>query len=100
VKQVEIYRTWFEQNVLGPNLESTLDIILVLPWTAGFANYRDTPKPYALNPGVYFLSSADGSRVPNESFGHGFWSSYITSFTTGPELVFPSKSCTSELFKY
>ncbi|KAK0128233.1 hypothetical protein ONS95_000211 [Cadophora gregata] len=72
VKQVELYKTWFEANVLDPESGSLLESVLVLPWTAGFANYRDTTKP-----------------IPNDSFGRGFWSSYITSFSTGPEFVFP-----------
>ncbi|TAQ84798.1 hypothetical protein B7494_g6878 [Chlorociboria aeruginascens] len=77
VKQVDVYKAWFEEHVLGPDSDTLSNAILVLPWTAGFANYRDTIKP-----------------IPNDSFGHGFWSSYITSFTTGPELVFPIRTWT------
>ncbi len=45
VRQVETYRTWFEENVLKDDPDTLSNAILVLPWTADFANYRDTPKP-------------------------------------------------------
>ncbi|KAA6411297.1 MAG: hypothetical protein FRX48_04577 [Lasallia pustulata] len=62
---------WFEENVLWED-----------PDTLGppvFANYRDISRP-----------------IPNDAFSHGFWPSHITSFTTGPELVFPISTWTYE----
>ncbi len=74
VRQVSEFKKWFENEVLGhegcPN-----SAVMVWPWTVGSPNYLDLPRP-----------------EPNSDYGYGFQPTYTSSFTGGPEFVFPSKS--------
>lgn len=73
-KQVSDFKQWFEKEVLGHDGGTDSSAVMVWPWTVGSPNYLDLPRP-----------------VPNSDYGYGFQPTYTSSFTGGPELVFPSK---------
>ena len=71
--QVKDFKTWFEKDMLENDGKSKSSAVMVMPWTVGIPNYRDSPRP-----------------EPNAEYGYGFQSAYVSSFTGGPELVLPS----------
>ena len=73
-KQVSHFKQWFEEEVLGYDGGSKHSAVMVWPWTVGTPNYLDSQRP-----------------EPNLDYGHGFQPTYTSSFTGGPEFVFPSK---------
>ena len=74
VEQVSDFKRWFEKEILGQDGNAKFSAIMVWPWTVGSPNYRDLPRP-----------------EPNSDYGYGFQPTYTSSFTGGPEFVFPSK---------
>ena len=74
VDQVGHFKLWFQKDVLGYNNTHMSTAVMVMPWTVGIPTYRDSPKP-----------------EPNANYGYGFQPAYVSSFTGGPEFVFPSK---------
>lgn len=72
-EQVSIFKNWFEKEVLGHDGD-TNSAVMVWPWTVGSPNYLDLQRPQ-----------------PNSDYGYGFQPAYTSSFTGGPEFVFPSK---------
>ena len=74
VKQISVFKKWFEDDVLGHDGITKSSAVMVWPWTVGSPNYLDLPRP-----------------EPNSDYGYGFQPTYTSSFTGGPEFVFPSK---------
>ena len=73
-EQISVFKKWFEQDVLGHDGGTKGSAVMVWPWTVGSPNYLDLPRP-----------------EPNSDYGYGFQPTYASSFTGGPEFVFPSK---------
>ena len=71
--QVKDFKNWFEKDILENDGTNNFSAVMVMPWTVGIPNYRDSPRP-----------------EPNAEYGYGFQSAYVSSFTGGPELVLPS----------
>ena len=74
VEKVCCFKQWFEKEVLGHDGSTRSSAVMVWPWTVGSPNYLDLPRPQ-----------------PNSDYGYGFQPAYTSSFTGGPEFVFPSK---------
>ena len=73
-EQVSDFKQWFEKEVFGHDDSTKSSAVMVWPWTVGLPNYIDVPRP-----------------EPNSCYGYGFQPTYTSSFTGGPEFVFPSK---------
>lgn len=74
VEQVNTFKRWFETEILEQDSSTNSSAVMVWPWTVGSPNYLDLPRP-----------------EPNSDYGYGFQPTYTSSFTGGPEFVFPSK---------
>ncbi|KAI1740718.1 putative amidase [Xylaria scruposa] len=47
LKQLEVFRDWFSEHLMGPNSESLSTAILVMPYGEPNPEYRDDPNPPA-----------------------------------------------------
>ena len=74
VEQVFNFKQWFEKELLGHDGITNSSAVVVWPWTVGSPNHLDLSRP-----------------EPNSDYGYGFQPTYTSSFTGGPEFVFPSK---------
>ncbi|KAL9065806.1 MAG: hypothetical protein Q9161_007971 [Pseudevernia consocians] len=72
VEQVFNFKQWFEKELLGHDGITNSSAVVVWPWTVGSPNHLDLSRP-----------------EPNSDYGYGFQPTYTSSFTGGPEFVFP-----------
>ncbi|KAK2747761.1 hypothetical protein FQN57_001791 [Myotisia sp. PD_48] len=72
VKRWKIFKSWYETNVLPPAKDGFSDTLLLLPWSSGKPDYRDTYR--------------DG---PPKFTGNGFFFYNLSPYSEGPEVVLP-----------
>lgn len=72
-KLLQIYHDWFYEHIMPPAEDGYSASIMVLPWTTGEPNYRDTYK-----------------TGPQEFTGQGFFFYNVGPYAQCPELIFPS----------
>lgn len=76
---MEIYQKWFYEHVMPPSEDGYSSTVMVLPWTTGEPDYRDTCR--------------DGLQ---KFTGDGFFFYNAGPYAEVPELIIPgkySKSC-------
>jgi len=58
IEALAIYKDWFHKNVLPPAENGCCDKLLVLPWSTGQPNYRDTyrERPRFTGAGFFFYN--------------------------------------------
>ena len=71
LKKMSIFRTWFEDNLIGPSEDGTSEALLLLPWTTGTPNYRDVYRPQP------------------DWAGYGWQYYMISPFAQAPEMIIP-----------
>ncbi|KAI0111137.1 putative glutamyl-tRNA amidotransferase subunit A [Nemania sp. FL0031] len=69
---LKIYHHWFYEHIMPPTDDGYSSSIMILPWTNGEPNYRDTYK-----------------EGPQAFTGQGFFFYNIGPYAQCPELVFP-----------
>ncbi|QYT05271.1 Amidase domain-containing protein [Trichoderma simmonsii] len=69
---LKTYHDWFYEHIMPPTKDGYSSSIIVLPWTNGEPNYRDTYK-----------------KGPQEFTGQGFFFYNVGPYAQCPELIFP-----------
>lgn len=41
VAEMEVFRTWFEKNIMGPDKDTVTDAVMVMPFGSVSPKYRD-----------------------------------------------------------
>ncbi|OAQ96457.1 hypothetical protein LLEC1_04447 [Akanthomyces lecanii] len=81
-RRIKVYRDWFYKHVMPPAEDGYSSSIMVLPWTTGKPDYRDTYK-----------------AGPQQFTGEGFFFYNVGPYGNCPELIFPVGS-TPYISKY
>lgn len=71
-KRWQLFKSWYETNILPPAVEGFSDTLLLLPWSKGEPDYRDRYR--------------DG---PQRFTGIGFFFYNLSPYSQGPEVVVP-----------
>ena len=74
LKRWKIFKSWYETNILPPAIDGFSDTLLLLPWSTGKPDYRDTYR--------------DG---PQRFTGIGFFFYNLSPYSEGPEAILPGK---------
>ncbi|KAJ8130621.1 hypothetical protein O1611_g3006 [Lasiodiplodia mahajangana] len=69
---LKIYHDWFYEHIMPPTDDGYSSSIMILPWTNGEPNYRDTYK-----------------EGPQAFTGQGFFFYNVGPYAQCPELIFP-----------
>jgi len=82
LRRWNVFKSWYETNILPPAKDGFSDTLLLLPWSSGKPDYRDTYR--------------DG---PQRFTGIGFFFYNLSPYSEGPEAVLPvgQTSVTSRL---
>ncbi|RMZ48130.1 hypothetical protein AFCA_011192 [Aspergillus flavus] len=72
LKRWKIFKSWYETNILPPAIDGFSDTLLLLPWSTGKPDYRDTYR--------------DG---PQRFTGIGFFFYNLSPYSEGPEAILP-----------
>ena len=73
-RQLALFKSWYEANILPPAVEGFSDTLLLLPWSTGKPNYRNEYR--------------DG---PQKFTGIGFFFYNLSPYSQGPEAIIPGK---------
>lgn len=74
LKRWKTFKSWYETNILPPAIDGFSDTLLLLPWSTGKPDYRDTYR--------------DG---PQRFTGIGFFFYNLSPYSEGPEAILPGK---------
>ena len=44
MKELEVFRNWFDQNILTTDAETLSDAIMIMPYGSAKPKYRDSPN--------------------------------------------------------
>ncbi|KAJ4155348.1 hypothetical protein LMH87_000599 [Akanthomyces muscarius] len=81
-RRLKVYHDWFYQHIMPPAEDGHSSSVMVLPWTTGKPDYRDTYK-----------------AGPQQFTGEGFFFYNIGPYGNCPEIIFPAGS-TPYISKY
>ena len=71
---MKVFKAWFEEHVVPPAESGCSDTLLVLPWSNGEPNYRDTYRDSA-----------------QKFTGRGFYFYNISPYAECPEIIVPGQ---------
>lgn len=74
IRRWNVFKDWYEAHILPPATNGFSDTLLVLPWSSGKPDYRDTYR--------------DG---PQRFTGVGFLSYNLSPYSEGPEAILPGR---------
>ncbi|CAG8176305.1 unnamed protein product [Penicillium salamii] len=72
VRRWNVFKAWYEVHILPPATDGFSDTLLLLPWSSGKPDYRDTYR--------------DG---PQKFTGIGFFFYNLSPYSEGPEAILP-----------
>ncbi|CAG8226063.1 unnamed protein product [Penicillium salamii] len=72
VRRWNVFKAWYEAHILPPATDGFSDTLLLLPWSSGKPDYRDTYR--------------DG---PQKFTGIGFFFYNLSPYSEGPEAILP-----------
>lgn len=74
IRRWNVFKDWYEAHILPPATDGFSDTLLLLPWSSGKPDYRDT------------------YRVGPQRFtGIGFFSYNLSPYSEGPEAILPGR---------
>ena len=88
INQLDIFQEWFESNIIPASKDGASEALLLIPWTTGKPDYRDTyrEKPSWAGYGWFYYMLAPFAKAPEAILPIG-QTSYISRVTNREEWL-------------